>query len=68
MCAWATDRLPTIPSFVVGREFEHEIVLGDLRDPRRALLPVAAAVGEVVVPAAVFVLVTPTTGGDAARG
>ena len=68
--AWAADGLLAVFFFVVGLELKHEFVLGDLRDPRRALVPVAAAVGGVIVPAAVFLLVTSTTtgGGDAARG
>lgn len=68
--AWAADGLLAVFFFVVGLELKHEFVLGDLRDPRRALVPVAAAVGGVLVPAAAFLLVTAMSGagGDTARG
>jgi Na+:H+ antiporter, NhaA family len=52
---WAADGLLAIFFFVAGLELKREFVAGDLRDPRRAALPVAAAVGGMVVPAAVYV-------------
>lgn len=48
------DGLMPIFFFVVGLEIKREIVHGELRDPMKALLPVFAAVGGVVVPAAIF--------------
>src|SRR3954466_5190191 len=65
---WAADGLLAIFFFVAGLELKREFVAGDLRDPRRAALPVAAAVGGMVVPALLFVLVNLGTGGDALRG
>ena len=53
--AWAADGLLAIFFFVVGLELKREFVAGDLRDPRRAALPIAAAVGGMVVPAAVYI-------------
>ena len=53
---WAADGLLAIFFFVAGLELKREFVAGDLRDPRRAALPVAAAVGGMAVPALVFVL------------
>jgi len=53
---WASDGLLAIFFFVAGLELKREFVAGDLRDPRRAALPVAAAVGGMAVPAVVFVL------------
>ncbi|MGY2700786.1 MULTISPECIES: Na+/H+ antiporter NhaA [unclassified Nocardioides] len=53
---WAADGLLAIFFFVAGLELKREFVAGDLRDPRRAALPVIAAVGGMVVPALVFVL------------
>ena len=64
--AWAADGLLAIFFFVVGLELKREFVAGDLRDPRRAALPVAAAIGGMVVPALVFVAVN--AGTDAVRG
>ena len=48
------DGLMTIFFFVVGLEVKREIVHGEFRDPMKALLPVFAALGGVLVPAAIF--------------
>ncbi|MGY1740882.1 MULTISPECIES: Na+/H+ antiporter NhaA [unclassified Blastococcus] len=53
---WAADGLLAIFFFVAGLELKREFVAGDLRDPRRAALPIAAAVGGMAVPALIFVL------------
>jgi NhaA family Na+:H+ antiporter len=53
---WAADGLLAIFFFVAGLELKREFVAGDLREPRRAVLPVAAAVGGMAVPALFFVL------------
>jgi len=58
--------LMTLFFFVVGLEIKRELVRGDLRDPRTAALPVLAAVGGMVVPAAIFLAFV--GGGEAARG
>ena len=55
LASWAADGLLAIFFFVVGLELKREFVAGDLRDPRRAALPIAAAVGGMIVPAAIFV-------------
>src|SRR4051794_22460024 len=39
---WAADGLLVIFFFVAGLELKREFVAGDLRDPRRAALPIAA--------------------------
>ncbi|SDR73293.1 sodium/proton antiporter, NhaA family [Friedmanniella luteola] len=65
---WAADGLLAIFFFVAGLELKREFVAGDLRDPRRAALPVVAAVGGMAVPALVFVLVNLRTGGGALQG
>ncbi|WP_345892051.1 Na+/H+ antiporter NhaA [Mycolicibacterium sphagni] len=65
---WAADGLLAIFFFVVGLELKREFVAGDLRDPGRAALPIAAAVGGMVAPAAIFVAFTLHEGGGAARG
>jgi NhaA family Na+:H+ antiporter len=54
---WAADGLLAIFFFVAGLELKREFVAGELRDPRRAALPVAAAVGGMVLPALVYVAV-----------
>lgn len=50
------DGLMAVFFFVVALEIKREMVHGDLRDPRRAALPVLAAVGGMVVPAAIYLL------------
>jgi NhaA family Na+:H+ antiporter len=65
---WAADGLLAIFFFVAGLELKREFVAGDLRDARRAALPVAAAVGGMAVPALIFVLVNLGTGAGALRG
>jgi len=57
LATWAADGLLAVFFFVAGLELKREFVAGDLRDPRRAALPIAAAVGGMAVPALVFVLV-----------
>lgn len=61
---WAADGLLAIFFFVVGLELKREFVAGDLRDPRRAAVPIAAAVGGMAVPAIIYVLWN--LGGDGA--
>src|SRR5215510_10246193 len=48
------DVLMTIFFFVVGLEIKRELVTGELRDPRTAALPVAAALGGMLVPAGIY--------------
>ncbi|MGE3286603.1 MAG: Na+/H+ antiporter NhaA [Pseudonocardia sp.] len=54
LAAWAADGLLAIFFFVAGLELKREFVAGDLRDPRRAALPVAAAVAGMALPALVY--------------
>ncbi|MEH3141205.1 MAG: Na+/H+ antiporter NhaA [Mycobacterium kyogaense] len=65
---WAADGLLAIFFFVVGLELKREFVAGDLRDPSRAALPIAAAVGGMAVPALIFVAINSGTGDGALRG
>jgi NhaA family Na+:H+ antiporter len=60
------DGLMVVFFFVVGLEIKRELVIGELRDPRAALLPVMAAAGGVVLPALIFLALT--VGGDASAG
>lgn len=66
--AWAADALLAVFFFVVGLELKREFAAGDLRDPGRAALPIAAAVGGMVVPALIFVAVTARAGDGAVKG
>ncbi|WP_070379845.1 Na+/H+ antiporter NhaA [Rhodococcus sp. WMMA185] len=48
---WAKDGLLAVFFFVAGMELKRELVVGELADRQRALLPVIAAIGGVVIPA-----------------
>ena len=54
---WAADGLLAIFFVVAGLELKREFVAGDLRDPTRAVVPVAAAAGGVLVPAGLYALI-----------
>ncbi len=54
---WINDGLMTIFFFVVGLEIKREIVYGELQDPRKAALPAAAALGGMLLPGAIYLLV-----------
>lgn len=66
--AWAADGLLAIFFFVVGLELKEEFVVGKLRNPRTAALPIAAAIGGVVLPAAIYAIVNFNAGPEALRG
>jgi NhaA family Na+:H+ antiporter len=51
---WVNDALMAIFFFVVGLEIKRELVKGDLRDPRTAAVPAIAALGGMLVPAALY--------------
>ncbi|MET7746768.1 Na+/H+ antiporter NhaA [Streptomyces sp. NPDC005385] len=61
---WAADGLLAVFFFVAGIELKRELVAGDLRDPKAALLPVAAAVCGMAVPAVVYTLTNVVGGGS----
>jgi NhaA family Na+:H+ antiporter len=63
LATWAADGLLAIFFFVVGLELKRELVAGTLRDPARAALPVAAALGGMAVPALAYLAVVSTAGG-----
>ncbi|AVT35841.1 Na+/H+ antiporter NhaA [Plantactinospora sp. BB1] len=68
LATWAADGLLAIFFFVAGLELKREFVAGDLREPRRAVLPVAAAVGGMAVPALIYVAFNLRTGDGALAG
>ena len=66
---WAADGLLALFFFVVGLEVKRELVVGELSDRKAATLPVVAAVGGMVVPAALYLAITLGAGdAEAARG
>ena len=63
---WVNDGLMAVFFFVAGLEIRREMVDGELADRRAAALPVAAAIGGMVVPALVFLSLN--AGGAGGRG
>lgn len=51
---WINDGLMTLFFFVVGLEIKRELVAGELSELRKAMLPIVAALGGMVVPALVY--------------
>jgi Na+:H+ antiporter, NhaA family len=64
---FAADGLLAIFFFLVGLELKREFVAGELNDPKKALVPVVAAIGGVIVPAIIYLQITQSVDG-AARG
>ena len=65
---WAKDGLLAIFFLVVGLELKREFVVGELRKPAEAILPMFAAVMGMVVPAALFIIINLAAEGGDLRG
>ena len=57
---WINDGLMALFFFVVGLELKREILVGELSDPRLAVLPIVAAIGGMVVPVAIYISINPS--------
>jgi len=53
---WINDGLMAVFFFVIGLEVKRELVVGELNDLRKAALPVAAALGGMLAPAGIYLL------------
>ena len=51
---WVNDGLMPIFFFVIGLEIKRELIIGELSDPKKVVLPIAAALGGVVAPMAIY--------------
>ncbi|MDR0504321.1 MAG: Na+/H+ antiporter NhaA [Bifidobacteriaceae bacterium] len=65
---WAADGLLTLFFFLVGLELKREFVVGELRNPRQAMLPIFAAVGGMVCPALIYLAFNLTQSNGAPNG
>ena len=63
---WINDGLMAVFFFVIGLEVRRDLAVGELTDRRRAVLPVLAGIGGMVVPALLYLLIVPD--GEATRG
>lgn len=61
---WVNDALMTVFFFVVGLEIKRELVEGYLRDRSKVVLPVVAALGGALMPAAIFAALQLGTPGE----
>lgn len=66
--SWAADGLLAIFFFVAGLELKREFVAGDLRRFDRAIVPIAAAIGGVAVPAIIYTLINLGAGPEVLHG
>ena len=53
---WINDAAMTLFFFLISLELKRELMLGELRDPKQAMLSVFAALGGMVVPAAIYLV------------
>lgn len=53
---WVNDGLMAVFFFLVGLEIKRELLVGELSSFKQAVMPVSAAMGGMVVPAAVFLI------------
>ncbi len=53
---WINDGLMSVFFFVVGLELKRELMIGELAEPKKALLPIIAALGGMLVPAGIYLL------------
>ena len=58
-CLWINDAAMAVFFLVVGAEIKREVVVGELRGVRRAIVPALAALGGMLVPAGLYLLVAP---------
>ena len=63
---WINDALMALFFFVVGLEIKRELISGELRDRRAATLPAVAALGGMIVPAAIYAAIV--AGGTGSKG
>ena len=63
---WVNDGLMAIFFFVVGLEIKREVTAGELAAPKKAVLPIAAAVGGMLIPASLYAVIN--DGGEGMHG
>ncbi|MCK5666816.1 MAG: Na+/H+ antiporter NhaA, partial [Thiotrichaceae bacterium] len=63
---WINDGLMAFFFLVVGLEIKREVIVGELSDPKAAMMPIIAALGGMVVPALLFYFIN--MGSEAANG
>lgn len=57
---WVNDGLMAVFFFMVGLEIKRELIKGQLSDRRQVVLPIAAAIGGIAVPALIYAAINST--------
>lgn len=65
---WINDGLMAVFFFVVGLEIKREVLVGELNSIRQSILPIAAAIGGMVVPALLYMFFNHGTPSEAGWG
>jgi NhaA family Na+:H+ antiporter len=65
---WINDGLMAVFFFVVGLEIKREMLVGELSSPRQAALPIAGALGGMIVPALLYASINAGGPGSAGWG
>lgn len=58
---WINDGLMTIFFFVVGMEIKRELIVGELKSMKKTILPIAAALGGMIIPAIIYAVLNSNT-------
>lgn len=53
---WVNDGLMALFFFVIGMEIKREVIVGELKDFKKTILPVAAAIGGMIIPAIIYII------------
>ncbi len=56
---WINDGLMAMFFFVIGLELKREILVGELADPKQAILPIVAAIGGMLIPVLIYISINP---------
>lgn len=65
---WINDGMMAVFFFVIGLEIKRELIAGELQSFKKSALPITAAIGGMIIPVTLFLLIHPTEQGDRGWG
>ena len=65
---WINDGLMVIFFLLIGLELEREVYIGELSNLKNSMLPILAAIGGMIVPASIYMLINAGAGGASGAG